>query len=184
MPAISEMFGSRVRPAGAEISATTNSGVSRSSRRQDGFTLVEMVATMALASIIMVMAVGGYRYFSANRALDVAEREVITQIRKGQAMAVSTGNTHRIYFNVDDSTFVLQRRQGSEWVNADPVEELPTAVFFDATDPPYFGNDVYIEFYARGTSESGDLVLQNRNSQRTVISVDGETVNVTITGQG
>lgn len=135
---------------------------------------------MALASIIMVMAVGGYRYFTANRALDVAAKEVVTQIRKGQAMAVSTGNTHRVYFNSTDSTFVLQRRQGSEWVNADPVEELPSTVFFDSSDPPLFGDDAYIEFYARGTSEGGNLVLQNRNSQTTVISVDGETVNVTI----
>lgn len=150
--------------------------------KQSGFTLVEMVVTLALVSIVSIMAVGGYRYFSANRALDVAAREVISQIREGQAMAVATGNTHRVYFNVTDDSFALQRRQGSDWVSAAPREELPSAVDFSSTDPPDFGGDIYIEFYARGTSESGSLVLENRNSQRKVISVDGETVNVTETG--
>lgn len=150
--------------------------------RQHGFTLIEMVVTMALVSILFIMAVGGYRYFSANRALDVAEREVIAQIREGQSMAVSTGNTHRVYFNVADSTISLQRRQGSDWVAAAPLEALPSAVVFDSSNLPDFDGDAYVEFYARGSSESGTVVLQNRNSQTKTISVDGETVNVTVSG--
>lgn len=147
---------------------------------QRGFTLIEIVVAMALASIIMVMAVGGYRYFSANRSLDVATREVTAQIREAQAFAVSTGNTHRVYFNVTDSNFVMQRRQGSEWEKAAPVEEMPSAAEFDSSNPPDFDGDTYMEFYARGTSESGTLVLRNSNGQTKTISVDGETVNISV----
>jgi len=151
-------------------------------RRSAGFTLIEMVVTLALVSILFIMAVGGYRYFSANRALDVAAREIRIQIREAQSMAVSTGNTHRVYFNVSDDTFVMQRRQGSDWVNASPAEALPSAVNFDSSSPPNFDGDAYIECFARGTSESGTLVLQNRNSKTKTISVDGETVHVTESG--
>jgi prepilin-type N-terminal cleavage/methylation domain-containing protein len=154
--------------------------IKKPARTEKGFTLIEIMVAMALASILLIMAVGGFRYFSANRALDVAGREVIQQIREGQAMAVSTGNTHRVYFNTVDSSISLQRRQGSDWVSAAPLEELPSEVQFDSSNPPDFDGDVYIEFYARGTSESGTLVLQNRNSQTKTISVDGETVNVSV----
>jgi type II secretion system protein H len=151
-------------------------------RSENGFTLIEIMVSMALASILMVMAVGGYRYFSANRSLDVAAREVTQQIREAQTMAVSTGNTHRVVFNVADSTFVMQRRVGSDWVSSAPLEELPSAVEFDTSSPPDFDGDAVIEFYARGTSESGTLVLQNSNSETKTIRVDGETVNVSVSG--
>lgn len=164
---------------GAEVALRPRRSVFRS---DCGFTLIEIMVTLSLASVLMVMAVGGYRYFSANRSLDVAEREVTQQIREAQAMAVSTGNTHRVFFNVGDSTFTMERRQGSEWISASPVEELPSAVQFDSSNPPDFEGDSFIEFYARGTSESGTVVLRNRNSQTKTISVDGETVNVTVSG--
>lgn len=165
----------------SEIRSSVISGLlhCRKSRNQSGFTLTEMVVTLALVSILFVMAVGGYRYFSANRALDVAAREVRAQIREAQAMAVSTGNTHRVLFDVAGGTFVLQQRQGSGWISAAPMEKLPSAVVFDTASPPDFGGDSYIECYARGTSESGNLVLFNRNGQTKTISVDGETVSVT-----
>lgn len=174
--------GSRERVSGAGHWPVSAPRRSSTRKNQGGFTLIEMVVTMALVSILFITAVGGYRYFSANRALDVAAREVRSQIREAQAMAVSTGNTHRVFFDVSGGYFVMQKRQGSEWVNAAPAEDLPSAVEFDSSSPPNFDGDGYIEFYARGTSESGSLVLQNRNSQMKTISVDGETVNVTESG--
>lgn len=151
-------------------------------KQEEGFTLIELVATVALMSILFVMAVGGYKFFYTNRALDVAAREITAQIREAQAKAVSTGNTHRIVFNTSDSTYILQRRQGSEWANAGAPGELPSRVFFDSAAPPDFAGDADMEFYARGLSDSGTLVLRNSNSKTKTISVDGETVHVVVEG--
>jgi len=144
---------------------------------QGGFTLIEIVTAISLMAILMAMSIGSLSYYLAGKSVDTAVTELTTQIREAQALAVSTGNTHRIDFN-NGTTYTLQRRSGSDWVNVRSAISLPGGVSFSTSSLPQFGSDRYMEFYARGTSESGQIVVVGRYDKSRIIIVDGETVNV------
>lgn len=147
--------------------------------RQDGFTLVEIVVTLSLMAILMAMSIGSLSFYLAGKSVDTAVTELTSQIREAQSLAVSTGNTYRIDFNDSArTTYTLQRRSGSEWVNVRNAKRLPGGVTFSASSLPEFGSDRYMEFYARGTSESGQIIVVGRYDKSRIIYVDGETVNV------
>lgn len=145
---------------------------------KSGFTIVEIVAALTLFSILAAMSIGSLSYYLAGRSLDTGAAELVSQIHEAQSLAVATGNTYRIDFSDSSHTvYTLQRRQGSQWVNVRGPMSLP-GVQFSST--PSFGNDGYLEFYARGTSESGQLFLISRYGRSKSLQVNGETVNVTV----
>lgn len=155
-------------------------GFSRAAiQRQDGLTLVEMVVTLSLLAILMAMSIGALSYYLAGKSLDTAVTELTTQIREAQSLAVATGNTHRIDFSDSArTTYTLQRQSGSDWVNVRSAVNLPGGVSFSSTSLPQFGDDLYMKFTARGTSESGQIIITGRYGGSRNLIVDGETVNV------
>ena len=148
---------------------------------QEGFTLVEMVATIALAVALLAMSIGALSYYLQGRSLDSGAREVETQVREALALAVNSGNTYRIDFsNPDGKTYQLQVRQNGGWINARGPETLPLGVSFSPDSPPSFGGDEYLECYARGACEGGSLTLKNDLGSTRTVQVDGETANVSV----
>lgn len=144
---------------------------------QHGFTLIEMVTTLALLGVLLAMATGSMTYYFSSKALEAAARELTSEIREAQALAVATGNSHRIDFSDSDS-YTLMRQQGSAWTARRGAKQLPSGVEFDAVSPPNFGGDRYQDFYARGSAEGGQIVLKGRYGKTKTLQVDGETVNV------
>lgn len=147
--------------------------------REAGFTMIEMIATIALMSILMAMAVGGLTNYFSSKSVETAATELKAEMREAQSLAVSTGNTYRIDFS-DTSlrSYTLQRRSGTEWINTRGAQTLPGGVTFSASSLPSFGNDRYLEFYSRGNTESGQLLLLGSFGKSKALSIDGETANV------
>jgi type II secretory pathway pseudopilin PulG len=141
--------------------------------------MVEMIAAIALMAILMAMTASAFSHYWVGRSVDTSVTELTSQIREAQSLAVATGNTYRIDFSDPAlSTYTLQRRSGSEWVNVRAAQHLPGGVTFSASSPPAFGSDRFIDFYARGNSESGQLTVTGRFGLSRTLTVDGETVNV------
>lgn len=150
-------------------------------RRQTGFTLIEMVATLALLGILLAMATGGMTYYFSAKSLETSARELTSQIREAQALAVATGNSYRLDFS-GSASYTLLRREGSNWVHVRGPISLESGVQFSLTSPPYFGvdNPGYLDFYAKGTSEGGQLALEGRFGKKRLLQVEGESVNVSV----
>ena len=147
---------------------------------QDGFTITEVIATISLMGILLAMSVTGLTYYLSNKSVETAATELTAQIREAQSLAVSTGNTYRIDFS-DSSLhkYTLQRRSGSQWEDVRSAKSLPSGVFFNAASLPSFGDEpLYLEFYARGNTESGQLAVVGRFGEARDLTVDGETANV------
>ncbi len=142
---------------------------------RDGFTMIELLVVMVLIGIIMAMSVTGFSYYQAGRALNTAERELTTEIRDAQSMAVATGNKYRLDFSDPSRTlYKLQYWNGSGWTDASN-HHLPGGVEFDSAS---IGA---IDFYARGNSDSGSVVLDGQLGKTKTVQVDGETANVRTT---
>ena len=130
-------------------------------------------------SHLIAMSTGALSYYLAGKSLDTAVTELTTQVREAQSLAVATGNTYRIDFSDSArTTYTLQRRSGSDWINVRGAISLPGGVSFSISSLPRFGSDGYMEFYARGTSESGQIAISGRYGGSRILTVDGETVNV------
>lgn len=135
---------------------------------------------MALFATMMFISIGAFKYFYAGRSLDAAVREITTKIKEAQTMSVATGNTYRIFFDVANSNYQLQRYLGTEWTNVGGPRDLPGPIKFDSSVPPSFGGDASAEFYPRGVSEDGQVVVKGVYGATKTINVTGETVNVTV----
>jgi len=143
--------------------------------------MIEVMITVALMSILMVMTAGALTYYFSGKALDTSTRELTSQIREAQTLAVSTGNTYRIDFsNPDRKSYQMQYRQGGNWVNVRAAQRLPGDTEFSSGSLPSFGGDTYMDFYPRGTTESGQIVVHDRFGRSKTVSVNGETANVNV----
>ena len=149
-------------------------------QQETGFTLVEIVAAIAIMAVLMAISLGALSHYWARHAIDTAVTELTTEIREAQSLATSTGDTYRIDFSdPSPGDYTLKRRTGGEWVNVRAAQHLPSGVTFSATPLPSFGGDASLSFQARGTAESGQLTVTGRFGSSRVLTVDGETVNVT-----
>ena len=61
-------------------------------KQEQGFTLVELMATMALLSILMTLGVGALRYYWLGQSLTSERDEIFTNLRGLQQQAVSESN--------------------------------------------------------------------------------------------
>ncbi len=155
----------------------------RRASAESGFTLIEILVAILIFSILLTWSASALFYYQAGQDMGVATRQITSEIREAQTLAVSSGNTYRIDFS-DPSrrTYQLKYYAANGWVNVRGPESLPGSVQFDSVSPPSFGGDAYLDFYARGASESGHLVLDGRYGKTKTLQVDGETVNVTVSG--
>lgn len=181
LPCGVEYYSRAYRSTQNAISAMNRSSLPARVRDARGFTMIEIMITVALMSILMVMTAGALTYYFSGKALDTSTRELTTQIREAQTLAVSTGNTYRIDFsNGDTKSYQMQYRQGGSWVNVRAAQRLPGDTEFSTSSPPSFGGDVYMDFYPRGTTESGQIVVHDRFGRSKTVSVNGETANVSV----
>lgn len=148
-------------------------------RSQHGFSLVEMVATVSLMGILLAMAYGGLTYYLSVKAVDTSAREIITEIRTAQAMAVATGNNYRLAFDTANNTYTVQRRSGTgpdSYVDLRGALSLDGGTKFAVT--PDFGGDANLVFYARGSCGVGEIILAGQHGNPITITVDGETAHI------
>lgn len=58
-------------------------------RQEEGFTLIEIMTTMAIVAILLTLSAGALRHFWFVRAFDGAENDIITQLRAIQQKVIA-----------------------------------------------------------------------------------------------
>jgi prepilin-type N-terminal cleavage/methylation domain-containing protein len=89
--------------------------------RERGFTLIEILAVMAILALVaafVVPSMGGFRA----RALRAEARQIAAQLELARQRAIVTGVPHRVWLELDQAEYRL------EWLAEDPEDvELPVA---------------------------------------------------------
>ena len=168
-------------------------------KKENGFSLIEVLVTISLVSILLTLSAGGVRHYWFVQSLDGAQGELVSQLRQMQEQVVS--ETHPTVFGV------RFRVGSSDWaiVEYDPTAtptptctdvrtnkfgsgvQVTSATFTPPADTamhtkckaiPGASSDSFAFFYARGSATGGSVTIVQPQLGRT------KTVTVTpITGR-
>ena len=146
---------------------------------QKGFTLVEILVTIALIVIVAAIALPSYFGYSMNTNLKSAARNIQADFLDLKERAIAESTAYRITFDTGGNTYTIEKgtETGAPYT---PIEVKALSSFggdvgiFNAV----FGGGIpTITFEGRGIATTGKVVLTNsRGSTATIAaSVSGRT---------
>lgn len=142
---------------------------------QKGFSLVEVLITIAIIIIVAAIAIPMLQGYAINRNLRSAAREIVGDFFIYKERAISENRRYRINFNVAANNYIIEQcnTAGSSCAAYTVIQtKSPTAFGNDIRIiNAAFGANSTINFQTRGTTEAGNVVLTNsRGSTATIIT--------------
>ena len=142
------------------------------SGNKKGFSLVELVVTIALFSILCLAAIPAISRLAENGNLRSATRDITTDIvtMKETAMTIRWPDSSaqcQITFNTGANNYTLTTPDGNNLI------KTPTALSRDIviTNANFAGGPT-ISFQPRGTTTNGTITLQNNRGSIATITVN------------
>lgn len=150
-----------------------------SQSRDHGFTMIEVLVTIGLASVLMAFAVAGYHRWAVASEQSGTARELQSLLRNTQQRAVTEGTAMCVQFDTAADTYRVV-----EGTCADPGDQLqgpfPTADDrIELASPAFASGSQGVTFFARGTASAGSVqVVREGSSKVYTIDVEGLTGRV------
>jgi len=137
---------------------------------RSGFTLLELLVAVSLASVLTGAALLGYQRMLASWRLDAAARQIVMDLKLARARAILDSATHRVRFAVPGGSYQHERQRPSGAYEASgPPTALPADVEVAACTAAGSG----ISFRPRGYAAAfGTVALRNRDGQMRSVVVD------------
>lgn len=144
-----------------------------------GYTMIEMIVTIALAGTLMAIAVSGWQGWSRASAHDGLATELQLVMRQAQQRAVTTGTSTCVDFDdATDSWLVLVGACGTPSPTVTDRGQADDDL--DIGDVDFEGEDS-VTFSPRGTADEGTLSITRLGGGRTVtIHVERLTGRVSV----
>ena len=170
-------------------------------KREHGYTLIEMLATLSVSAILLTLGASALRTYWLTQSLETAEAETVAQMRNLQERAVSESNP-RVYgmrFRVGTSEWGLILFNGGSdpGISDDVCNQLEIHEFDGVTiEAASFAaapvvtskcsseawattSDRFVFFYPRGTATAGEVTLHQPSvNKRTEVEVSAMTGRV------
>lgn len=134
--------------------------------RDHGFTMIEVIVTITLATLLMSFAVAGWGRWSAANAYDGALTEVQATLRNAQQRAVTEGRSVCVLFDETASSYTVHagscQAPGAVLQGATELHEqarLRHPAFETATGGLVAG----ATFTSRGTASPGSVTIVRRD---------------------
>lgn len=131
-------------------------------KNNKGFTLIELIITIAILGIVLAIAAPNFTRYRDNTNLREAARDISSDIQLYKQRAVAENAPYTITFNSGTNDYVI--RKGAVVVATKQVGAGNTSVRILGT-PSFSGGVPTITLFPRGTSTFGSLTLQHSTRQ-------------------
>jgi prepilin-type N-terminal cleavage/methylation domain-containing protein len=134
-----------------------------------GFSILELVVTLALASVLAGIGVLSHQALRPALNLSMAVRQVVMDLQVSRMRAVTHNTNQRILFASGSTNYLLQRRRGGAYEDDGSPVTLPQGItIVDCT-----AKDSAISFRPRGNAASfGTLTMRNGKGDVRQVIVD------------
>ena len=144
-------------------------------KRHIGFTLIDLVMTVAVIAIIAAIATPRYANALTRYRAEAAARRVVADLALARQTAKSTSSSRTVEFDAGDDSYVIP--------NVRELDTAGTTYRVQLQDPPYqaqivsvdLGGDSEIIFDGFGIPDSGGSVVVQAGDYQYTVVVDPET---------
>ena len=147
---------------------TSTTGPSAEERR-GGFTLLELVVVMVLASTVLAMAAPSLRGFLAGRQGAEAAAQVLALTHLARSRAVTQGRAYRLNMDTETNSYWLTMQQAGAFVELDCEHgrrfRFPDTVSVTLELSPAEVQASYVQFYPDGRSDQATICLTGRRGE-------------------
>ena len=160
----------------------------RHDRRDDGFTLIEVLVVMVVMGVLMAIAIPSWSHYQNKQNYLGSAQLVVSEMRRTQLQAVAQETTYRVDFATGGRTMSIYRCDITppSTTCAFTLTKTVTLPGQAATfaSPTFTKNDgtssTSAWFYARGTASDGTVTLTRTNTggKTYVVNIEGLTGRV------
>jgi type IV fimbrial biogenesis protein FimT len=146
----------------------------------DGFTLVEVLVTMAIASLLFALGAAGWRAYAAGQAQRAAADALVVLMREAHQHAVTEGVGYGVRLTPAGGPWVLLRSPATDCTGGTARGgEVPSRGGVSLVGGSFPSSCVY--FKPRGTATPGTVqVVRDGTSTAYTITVEGLTGRASI----
>jgi type IV fimbrial biogenesis protein FimT len=134
-----------------------------------GVTLIELIVVLVIIAIAAALAVPSIAAWLPNYRLRTATRDIVSTMRTAQMKAVSTNLEHRVQFNAEGGSYIVQRQTTAGvdvWVDDGVSQTIPSGIRFHEIN---LANN-RVTFNPNSTSTSGNVALRNkRDTEKRIV---------------
>ena len=151
----------------------------RETRRDDGFTIIELLVAIVLFGIVVGLSVAPYSAYRLRQQHAGSARELVAFLRRAQVRAVAEETPYRV--DLATTTATMYRWSGTAYVKVQSTTTANAKVTYSAAsfvqDTGGTGTSVY--FYAKGSAGKGSVkVVRSGSTKVYTVSVEGLTARV------
>lgn len=131
-----------------------------------GFTTVELLTIIAIIGILAIISVPAYRQISPTINLNSTTRELSSDLRYAQQLAVTEQIAYAVNFDLDNNQYTIINTQSESIIKTKSLDsQVNIENIIDLTDDT-------VTFNATGAaSENGKITLINQNGRQITIEI-------------
>jgi len=142
-----------------------------------GVTLLELIVVLVIIAIAATLAIPNIAAWLPNYRLKTATRDIVSTMRTAQMKAVSMNLEHRVQFNLEAGSYIVQRMTTTGvWVDDGVLQAIPSGIRFHQID--LAGS--LATFNPNSTSTSGSITVRNKRDREKKIVLFAATGRIRV----